>query len=398
MLLPLAYRALHPRLPRRVPTDSRNPKRILVLNGAHIGDVVISTSILPILRSAYPHAKIGFVTGSWSRMVLTNHPDVAFHHCIDHWWCNRGSKNLLQKFLRFYNTRREALAEIRKVGYDLALCIYPFPVADLMEVTWSAGIPVRLGFSKSLYSALATAVTEVPTNPFVTQGAIQAEVLRPLRLNEIHFRKRKMILAESTEDATQEVRNALHVPALKDANYRIIHMASGVANRELPIAFWRELALELSRTCTVVFTGIGKREAENAMQACAGLANCINACSRLSWEGFVAAVRFAQVLYGVESMSGHVAAAVGTPSVSAYTGISGVARWRPEAQNCMVLTQHVPCAPCGRLRGCKQMTCLRSVTSMDFVDRPGLEPACQPQIVESRTTTNFFATNEDSLS
>ena len=57
--------------------DMKPPRRILLLNGTHIGDIIISTSILPILRSAYTSAEIGFMVGSWSSMVLKNHPEIG---------------------------------------------------------------------------------------------------------------------------------------------------------------------------------------------------------------------------------------------------------------------------------------------------------------------------------
>jgi ADP-heptose:LPS heptosyltransferase len=74
------------------------------------------------------------------------------------------------------------------------------------------------------------------------------------------------------------------------------------------------------------------------------------------------------VLYGVESMAGHVAAALGTPSVVAYTGTGGVACWRPESEKCVVFTKHLPCAPCANPPGCTDMLCLRSVSPQDLLD------------------------------
>jgi heptosyltransferase-2 len=367
VLLPLAYRVFYIGRPRRDAVDLNNPKRILVLNGAHIGDIVISTSILPILRSAYPNAQIGFVTGSWSKMVVKDHPDVDFIHCVDHWWINRDGKSLFSKVRHFLRTRSIALREIRELRYDMALCIYPFPLADLMEMAWCAGIPVLLGFRRSLCRSLATSATEVPGNPFLTEGAIQAEVLRPLSLDNRHLHKRKATLPESKLEAIREVCDLLKVTRIEDSSYRVIHMGSGIVKRELPLDFWREVAQDLSQNHTLVFTGKGEREAANASRVTDGLSRCINACDRLSWDGFVAAIRFADVLYGVESMAGHVAAAVGTPSISAYTAMSGVARWRPDSDTSAVYTKHLSCAPCESATGCKHMTCLRGVSPRDFL-------------------------------
>lgn len=367
VLLPLAYRLFYRGRPIRTAAGPEDPKRILILNGAHIGDIVISTSILPILRSAYPNAQIGFVTGSWSQMVLKDHPDVDFIHCVDHWWINRNGKGLFSKIRHFWKTRNIALREIREIRYDMALCIYPFPLADFMEIAWCAGIPVRLGFRRSLYASLATTATEVPENPFLTESAVQAEVLRPLSLDKHHLLRRKAILPESRKEAIREVCDLFKVTRIEDSPYRVIHMGSGVLNRELPLAFWREVAEELANTHTVVFTGKGDRETANAAQVSSGLSRCINACDRLSWNGFVAAIRFADVLYGVESMAGHVAAAVGTRSISAYTAMSGVARWRPESNTSTVYSKHLSCAPCESAHGCRRMSCVRGVSPREVI-------------------------------
>jgi ADP-heptose:LPS heptosyltransferase len=249
----------------------------------------------------------------------------------------------------------------------MALCIYPFPLADLMEIAWLAGIPIRLGFQRSLYSSLATSATEVPAIPFLTQSKIQSEVLGPLSLHQRHLQTRKASLPESSDAAIREVCALLNVPRLENTDYRIIHMGSGVRNRELPLTFWREVAEDLSKSHTLVFTGKGKREADNADRVISGLAQCVNACDRLSWDGFVAAIRSAHVVYGVESMAGHVAAAVGTRSITAYTAMSGVARWRPESSTSTVFTKHLSCAPCENAHGCRDMTCLRGVSPRDFL-------------------------------
>ena len=98
------------------------------------------------------------------------------------------------------------------------------------------------------------------------------------------------------------------------------------------------MAASLSIDHLLVFTGKGPRESLNIEQVTEGLSNCVNACGKLSWEGFVTAIRHAETLYAVDSMAGHVAAAVGTKCVSIFGGMSTIARWRPEARtlNCLV--------------------------------------------------------------
>ncbi len=343
-----------------------NPKRILLLNGFHVGDIVIATSVIPILRNAFPSAEIGFVTGSWSHMVVKNHPDLTYTHCIDHWKLNRGDSSAYQKMLEYRKSRRRALKEIRALQYDIAISLFTnFP--DFLDLSWAAKIPVRIGFRRSIFSSLATDLVDEPDSPFVHQGARLAETLRPLKINPIHFRLRQSALPPSNGSSIQEVCALLKVVRLEGVRYRVIHMGSGEPLREFPRSFWREVAEQLSLDHLLLFTGRGKREEERILNVTQGLGNCINACNRLTWDGFVAAVRFAEVLYGVESMAGHVAGAVGTKCVVLYGGTAGVARWRPEGKDSIVLTNHVLCAPCLQPLGCTAMTCMQGISPDDLV-------------------------------
>lgn len=364
-LIPLAYGVPFLRKNARAKYLTA-PRRILLLNGFHIGDIVIATSVIPILRAAFPDSEIGFATGTWSNMVVQNHPDIRYTHCVDHWKLNRGNGSVKEKKKRYRETRLTALREIRSLRYDVAISLFTNQ-PDFVDLAWAAGIPVRIGFSRSIFARLATDVVEEPTNPFTTQGARLVQTLQPLPIDPRLFALRRATLPPSTNSDREEVSNLLGSASLTHTRYRIVHVGTGAARRELPVSFWRELAEELSGKHTLVFTGRGKRESDTIKEVIRGLNGCIDACDRLSWGGFVAAVQHAEILYGVESMAGHVAAAVGTRCVVVYGGTAGVGRWRPESESSFVITNHVQCAPCLRAEGCASMTCMQGFTPHDLV-------------------------------
>lgn len=346
--------------------DVRSPERILLMNGAHIGDVVIATCVLPILRCAYPGVEIGMLIGSWSQMVVKNHPELTYTHTVDHWRLNRAPVSLYAKVRQSMRTRRTALRQLKQVQYDVSISMFDhYP--DFLDIAWAAGIPVRIGFGKSLFSSLATDLVDYPESPFMHQGACEAELLRALPIGSSHFLSRRSSLPPSEDASVEEVCALLGVRRIEEARYRIIHMGSGEIKREFPVAFWREMAERLSPGCRLVFTGRGERESRNIAAAIEGLSNCLNACDRLGWGGFVAAIRHADVVYGVESMAGHVASAVGTKCVVVYGGMAGVAQWRPDGPDVVVFTNHVPCAPCHRPSGCEAMSCMQNITPSDLI-------------------------------
>jgi len=357
------------------PPDLLAPKRILLINGAHIGDVVIATSLLPVLKSAFSQAEIGFLTGSWSHAVVRHHPDVSYHHVADHWRMNRGAGGSLEKKLRYWQTRRQALQEIRALSYDLSVSMHPWR-ADFLPLAWQAAIPLRVAFRQGLWAPLATALADYPEpHRFIHQGECQLRLLRELGIGEEHLRLQRASLAPSTPEAVREVCQVLGFSRVDEAPYSVIHMGAGCAAKEVSYEFWKDVAARLSGGQRVLFTGKGAREGAAVQAVTAGLPNCVDACGKLSWDGFVAAIRYARTLYGVDSMAAHVAAALGTKCIALYGGMNNIARFRPYSDNATVWTNAVPCAACQRQLGCKAMTCMR-----------GFDPEQVLQIAQARAT------------
>jgi len=369
LFLPL--RALLLLQPRR-DVRALRPKRILLLNGAHIGDMVIASSLLPVLHSAFPGVEIGIACGSWAREVLREHPQVSFTHEIDHWRLNRAAIGLAVKVYRYWATRRSALRQMRALSYDIAISLHPSR-PDFVELTWQAGIPMRAAFKQSLWAPLATVLAAYPADnaAFISQGACLEALLHALGIGEEHIRLRRSSLPPTSPQAMAEV-IALFGGAQRDrTSYSVIHIGSGVPAKELSASFWRELSEGLRDRRTdghrVLFTGAGQREQAKIREVMEGIPGLVDACGKLSWSGFVATVRYAEALYGVDSAAAHVAAAVGTPCVAVYSGIGGVGRWRPEGNGVVVWNQPVSCSPCHRKNGCAEMNCMKGIAPQDLL-------------------------------
>ena len=148
----------------------------------------------------------------------------------------------------------------------------------------------------------------------------------------------------------------------KENRYRIIHMGSSTRLKEWPEHKWKSLAKKLVQEGNIlVFTGQGEREELSVGRTTSGLDHCINACGRLSWDGLVELIRRAELLYAVETSVGHVAAAVGTPTVSIKDWRYSVSRWKPFGDQSVAVHTDLPCFPCCISRGCESMACVREI-------------------------------------
>lgn len=342
--------------------------RILLSNGAHLGDVIISTSILPILKARFPDAKIGFLVGSWSRMIVTEHPMVDFVHTVDHWRLNRGKENFISKFWHYLKTRKIALKEIKEKSYDISIDLYTcFP--NSIPLIWQCQIPIRIGFVSSGFGPLLTCGIKFP-DEIKHESLYQADLLRQLHIPNTYFDLQRYTLRAPILEDTHEVKGIFNLPlSAAIPNYCVIHMGTGSPPRELSFEFWRNMAgLLLKKGFFLLFTGVGSRENKKIEQVIANLPNCINACNKLSWNGYLAAVHHAKFLFGVESMAGHVAAGLNTKCVVAYAGITDAERWKPLGDSCKVITNRVPCSPCYKKNGCSHMQCICGITPESAYD------------------------------
>jgi ADP-heptose:LPS heptosyltransferase len=334
--------ALSPFLKKNFPIPP--PKKILLCNTAHLGDVILTTALLPVLKRAFPDAKIGMLVGSWSSPIVENHPLVEQVHTIDHWKVNRKLHSSLQKFYHYFKMRQGVQRELRTLGYDLAIDSSPhFP--NMSYLLWRVKIPTRIGFVSAGFAPLLTHTQNYrPENRPIVEAFFT--LLADLNLQPDHSLLRPLLNLEK-----RRVRK----------DYLVIHIGAGKEESKWVIEKWRELAKRLIQEGeSLLFTGKGEEENRSIQEVIRGLPRAQNLCDQLTWKQFVATLQEASLLIGVDTSAGHIAAAVDTPALLLYTGIHPPKLWAPYGEKIQIVTHPVSCSPC--FRGCKSMACIRSIT------------------------------------
>ena len=336
-------------LPRSRAGAPPAPRRLLLSIGGHLGDAVIATSVLPVLRAAFPGVRIGVLAGPWQRPVVEGHPDVEWVHTAEHWKLDRSGAPMTRRLLRHRHSSRAALAEIRAVGYDTAVETYPY-FPNRVPLLWRAGIPVRIGYDSAGFGRLLThALPWSDTDRHVADYHLDLlRVLAPL---------------------PADLAPACSLPHLVSppaggggGEYVVVHMGGGAALKEWPAEKWRALLERLSaRGARVLLTGSGEGQERDAALAARGLPGVESLAGKLGWKAFAACVAGARLVVAADTVAAHLAAAAGVPAVVVATGINNPHHWRPLHPSAVVLTRPVPCAPCHRSRGCEAMTCVRGV-------------------------------------
>ena len=340
---------------RSPPVVPSQPRRILVADWAHLGNVLLALPALQLLRTRFPRAEIGFLTGSWSRQVLEGTGLCDHVHLVDHFILSRMKGGRLTKIRRYLEMRWRAVSEMRALGYDVAIdvgCHFP-PASPLF---YAAGIEVRAGFTCGGFGPLLThPVAWVHTSRPISD--YPRDLLRALWPS--------LPVAPGALAPCYPGYPRAELPAgLTTRPYIAVHMGSGAPNREWPEENWAAAAAALAADgCRLVFAGSSPREAERIRRVAAGLpAGTATIFVDRSWPEYVAMIVRAAHVVCLESSSAHVAAAFSVPTTAIYPGLNNFVQWGPSNPHARVLTTPVGCAPCYRNGGCEAMACIRGVT------------------------------------
>ncbi len=335
------------------------PQSLLIANFAHLGDLVVATTLLPVIKNAFPNCKIGFLAGSWGRPVLDGHPLVDRIHILDHWAANRSSAPRRDKLRRYADTRRQALREVQAARYDAAIDLgWSFP--NSLPFLWKAHIPVRVGYGSGGGGPLATHCLDFDTRP-LHAAARHLALLREFPVSEQDLDQAAPVLPPVGVADQAALDWELSQAGLRRSGYMIFHAGAGGSLKVWPVSKWRSLARRwLDDGVAIVFTGAGEKDAARIAEITAGFSGCLSLCDRLSWGSFTEAIARARLLVCVDTVAGHIAGAVGTPCAVVMTGQNPYL-WHPLGVKYRVLSAPVPCSPCHRGLGCVGMECIRDV-------------------------------------
>lgn len=316
-----------------------NIQKILVINLAFIGDVLLSTPVTRALREAYPQAMIDMLVMPVTAEIAGAIPYVDHVFVYD----KRGKHKKLKPLF-------ELIREVRSQHYDLAVCTN-FALRGA-AVAWAARIPCRAGYDAQHAAWFLTHAASSTRTQVKHEAENYLDVLKPLGITT----KDTQLALEIPEKYQNYAKRVLKESGAKPLV--LLCPYGSYARKSWPDQAYIELIRLIKDDCSCYLIG-GKAEGprlENLRQASGLAVNKVLAGSANLVE-LASLIKDAKALVTVDTGPLHIAQAVKTP-VLALFGPTAPRVWGPRGPKDVIFYHGAACSPCWGKGTCKEKVCM----------------------------------------
>jgi heptosyltransferase-2 len=303
-------------------------QKILVIQTAFIGDVVLATGLLEKLHSCYPDAQLDILIRNGNEALFSNHPFIS-------------EVLIWHKKEKKYHHLFQLLQKIRKKNYDVVINAQRFAATGFLTAFSNAKLTI--GFNKNPFSFLFTQKIEHHFSNITT--------------NTIHeIERNHLLVASFTDDVAGKPKlypsNADYekVKPYKQQPYIVIAPTSVWFTKQFPAKKWVDFINQLPLLYTIYLIGAPTDgSACNAIIKATARPNITNLAGQLSFLQSAALQQDAVMNYVNDSAPMHFASAVNAPTTAVYCSTLPSFGYGPLSDTSFIVevTPNLPCRPCG---------------------------------------------------
>jgi len=333
--------------------------RVLIVKASPLGSIVHALPVLDYLHRTVKGIEVDWVVEESFKDILTGNPLISCLHTVQFKaWRN---KPLAPATWQAIGKIKAALVER---SYDIVFDLQGNITSGI--VTWLTGSVRRFGFDlEGVREGLNVYCT---TNQIPLRRQDHHLTDRSLRLVSVPFGKdyggaqyTADIYTSPDDDAAAE----LFLATLSDGLVFLFHHGTTWKTKQWHEEGWITLGRQLVREfpeATVLLSWEGKQEQQTAQRIAVGIGQQSRILPKLTLKGYSALLKKVDLVLGGDTGPIHMAAAVGTPTVSFYRATDSK-RNGPRGEFCRIVQAPLPCTCCLKKECDKDAECRQSITA-----------------------------------
>lgn len=301
--------------------------RILIIQTASLGDVILATSVAETLHLQFPSCRIDFLIKKGYESIFSNHPFLQEILL----WDKRQNKyqNLIKLALKIRNSK-----------YDAIIIIQRHFSSGILAALSGAGI--RSGFRKN---PLSIFFTHKADHLIGAEAPFEHEIIRNHHLIDFFVDTAPAMPAiyPSTDDFVS-------IEPYKKGKYITIAPASLWFTKQFPAAKWIDFIDQVPSEYTVLLLGAaGDTELCNLIIAATKNKKIDNLAGKLTTLQSAALMKDAAMNFVNDSAPLHLASATNSPVTAVFCSTVPAFGFGPLSDNSMIIESEkkIPCKPCG---------------------------------------------------
>ncbi len=331
--------------------------KVLIVKTSALGDVVHALPVLSWLKSADPDMQIDWLVEKSFAPLLDGHPLIDKIHPVDtKSWRKEGRFEGLRGLYR-------TLTGLRAEHYDVALDLQGNSKSGIF--TLFSGAPRRFGFDRN-------AVRELPNLLATNHKVALAEEDHHISARSLAVARRAFPAGQKTPLAgplavgnheSEKVASMLQERGLGGRPLIVLHYGTTWTTKLWSLDHWCDLARRLTLTGKgdLLLTWGNDAEKRAAQVIAKSTENRAFVWPRGTLRELVALLSKVDLVIGGDTGPIHIAAAVGTSTVSLYRA-TDAQRNGPRGENHLLLQSPLDCSPCLRKKCEMDDECGKGIT------------------------------------
>lgn len=337
--------------------------RVLIVKTSALGDIVHALPVLDYLRQASAGIEIDWVVEKRFADILSGNPLIDRLFAVD---TRKWRKNIFSPatWREIFKLKEQFAARRYSIVFDL-------------QGNIKSGLITRFSGCARRYGFDADAVRESANLRFTTNHV-------PLRKQDHHVTDRSLrvvsvpfgrdysslqLSSEIVTDAADDQSAELFLATLNDGLVFLFHPGTTWKTKLWHEQGWIELGgllLDAFPDATILLSWGGEQERQVAENIATGIGRQTRPLPQLSIKGFTALIKKVDLMFGGDTGPIHIAAAVGTPTVSFYRATDGK-RNGPRGDLHRTIQSTLACTRCLRKECDKDSTCRENIRAADLL-------------------------------
>jgi heptosyltransferase-1 len=332
--------------------------RVLIVKMSSLGDIIHALPVLDYLHQVKPGIEVDWVVEEPFKDLLLGNPLVSQLHVVR------------TKVWRRRPFARDTRAEVNDLKMALRGRHYDF-LFDIQGnlksglVDWLAGVSDRLGFTDDVLQERINRLFTTRQIPLRRQDVHVSD--HYLRIVSVPFGRdfREMRLASDIPTSPGDDHRAITLLAtLDDGLVILFHCGTTWQTKFWQEERWAELAKALLTSharATILFSWGNDRERQMVQRIAEAVGTGVRLLDRCSLKELVALLKKVDLVVGGDTGPLHLAAAVGTPTVSLYRSSDGL-RSGPRGSHHQIVQSPLACTRCFKTVCERNDECQASIT------------------------------------